>query len=116
MSSYSYKLIPAAKRDLDSLDGSQKKAVLKALDKLVLNPKSIFDGGYGQPLGNKGSTKLSGLLKIKLRGAGIRIVYDLVEKDGVVCVIVIGLRKDEEVYKEAAKRLRAYMEFRAGLN
>jgi hypothetical protein len=35
----------------------------------------------------------------------IRIVYQLIFKDGIMKIIVIGLRADNEVYREAAKRL-----------
>lgn len=41
-----------------------------------------------------------GCLKIKLKAAGIRIVYKLVEIDGVM---VIGVRADNEVYDIAQK-------------
>ena len=111
MSAWSYKFIPAAQKDFDTLDDSQRKRVIKALRKLALNPLPRQKGGYGDTLGNKAGVDLSGFLKIKLRGAGLRIVYDLVEKDGKAYVIVIGARQDFEVYRQAEKRLADYREW-----
>lgn len=55
-------------------------------------------------LGSKSGTDLSGLLKIKLRDAGLRIVYKLVRTETSMLVIVIGARADDAVYKIAEKR------------
>ncbi len=82
--------------------------VYKALDKLVVNPLPVDKGGYGKRLGHVGNTNLTGLMKIKLRGAGLRIVYDLVEIDGIAYVIIVGAREDSEVYEEARKRMSEY--------
>ena len=68
------KFLPEAQKDFEQLAGNQKLLVAKALDKVVQNPVSIYEGGYGKPLGSKSGTDLSGLLKIKLRDAGLRIV------------------------------------------
>ena len=64
-------------KDFDGLAGNQRLLVAKALKKVQQNPVSIYDGGYGKPLGNKGGTDLTGLFKIKLRAAGLRVVYKL---------------------------------------
>ncbi len=61
--------------------------------------------GCGKPLGNKGDANLAGLFKIKLRKSGIRVVYQLIEVDGVMRIVVVGMRADDEVYREAARRL-----------
>lgn len=63
------------------------------------------EGGYGKPLGNRSGSKLSGFLKIKLRGAGLRIVYQLVRQGDDMLVVVIGARADEEVYEVARNRI-----------
>ena len=63
------------------------------------------EGGYGKILGNKNKTNLSGFLKIKLRGAGLRIVYQLRRTETSMMIIVIGVRADEEVYELAQKRV-----------
>ena len=94
--------------DFDSLDGSQKILVRKAIKKTGENPLPKAEGGYGAPLGNKGSRDLTNFLKIKIRKAGIRIVYKLIQTETVMLVVVIGLREDEDVYEVALKRAEKY--------
>lgn len=108
MSSWKVELFPDSKDDYDGLDGSQKLLVKKAIRKLETNPLPRSKGGYGQELGNKMSYNLAGLLKIKLRGAGLRIIYDLIEDHGKAYVIVISVRADERAYKLAAQRIEQY--------
>ena len=96
--------IEEAKKDLKRLDGNQKIEVYKALKKVSSNPVSIFNGGYGKPLGNKNNINLNGYYKIKLKKSGLRIVYELVEIDNKMFIIVIGTRSDEKVYKLAEQR------------
>ena len=72
----------------------------------MLNPLPNTEGGYGKPLRNQNSSELAGLLKIKIKNAGIRIVYKLIRQDDVILIIIIGARADSEVYKEAEKRLK----------
>lgn len=62
--------------------------------------------GIGKPLGNHASSKLSGYYKIKLRNLGYRVVYQLVKEGEIMRVIVISIRDDEAVYKEAERRIR----------
>ena len=66
----------------------------------------IGEGGYGKPLGSKGGTDLSGLFKIKLKAAGLRIVYKLIRTETEMLIVVIGARADDEVYQIAEKRAR----------
>ena len=94
---WTLKFLPEAQKDFEQLAGNQKLQV-------VQNPVSIYEGGYGKPLGSKSGTDLSGLLKIKLRDAGLRIVYKLVRTETSMLVIVIGARADDAVYKIAEKR------------
>lgn len=111
MRTWSYRLIPEAEKDFARLDGSQKRLVLKALDKLATNPLPRQEGGYGSPLGNKGGAALAGFLKLKLRGAGLRIVYDLQYQNETAYVIIIGLREDEQVYQDAERRIGKYRQW-----
>ena len=48
---------------------------------------------------------LSGLLKIKLRAHGLRVVYQLIRMNHQMLVIVIGIRADGQVYSEAQERM-----------
>jgi mRNA interferase RelE/StbE len=94
--------------DLREIDFSIRKHVLKAIDKVINNPVSKELGGYGTPLGNKRGNNLSGLYKLKLRDAGIRVVYALYEKDNILTVVVVGVRSENAVYQEAYKRRLKY--------
>jgi len=93
-----------AVEDLKRLDHSQRLQVLKAIDKVSTNPLPQNEGGYGKPLGNKNSLRLSGYLKIKLKRLGIRVVYKLVREKDVIKVIVVSARANDEVYLLAQKR------------
>lgn len=102
--SWTVKYLPEAVKDLRNLDGSPRKLVRKAIDKVSENPLPASEGGLGKPLGNKGDNNLTGLLKIKLRSAGIRIVYKIIRQDNDMIIIVIGAREDDEVYDIAKQR------------
>ena len=96
--------LPEALEDLRKLDGSVRARVLKAIAKVAQNPLPEYEGGYGKPLGNKRTYDLTGLLKVKLKKDGIRIVYKVELTDTGMKVIVIGNRADEEVYRLAGIR------------
>ena len=98
------KYLPEAEKDMLSLAHNQQILVSKAIKKVKENPLPQSEGGYGKPLGHKGGTNLTSFLKIKLRGAGIRIVYKLIRTDSEMLIVVIGVREDDEVYELAAKR------------
>lgn len=103
--SWQVKYLPEAAADLQRLDGSQRILVRKAIEKVRQNPLPFSEGGYGKPLGNKGTAALAGFLKVKLKKSGIRIVYTLKKiKDGML-IIVIGARAEDEVYEEANNRI-----------
>ena len=96
--------LPEVENDMKALSKSQQIMVRKAIRKVQQNPLPQNEGGYGKPLGNKNGLNLSGLLKIKLRSEGIRIVYKLIRTETAILIVVIGLRADEEVYEAARKR------------
>ena len=104
MSEYGVVFYPDAIKDIKRLDGSQRKLVFKAIEKIKTNPLPQSEGGFGKPLGNKAGTDLTGFMKIKLRGSGIRIVYRLVEIKGKMAVIVVGTREDMSTYRTVQKR------------
>lgn len=92
--------------DLKKLDHSQRLQVVKAIDKVSENPLPQAEGGFGKPLGNKNNSKLACYLKIKLKKLGLRIVYRLIMEDGVMKIIVISARTEDEVYIIAQKRIK----------
>ena len=104
--SWSITFHKAAIHDVENLDGSCKAQVVKAIQKVAENPLPYTEGGYGKPLGNKDNTNLTGCLKIKLKKAGLRVVYRLVRTKQEMNIIVISIRSDSEVYKLAEKRTK----------
>lgn len=96
--------LPEAIDDLHRLDGSVRKRVLKAIQKVSTNPLSQQQGGYGKPLGHRSAIDLVGLFKVKLRADGIRIVYRLQRVEDSMLVVVVGVRNDLDVYREAERR------------
>lgn len=101
---WSIEFLEEAEKDMKKLDHSAQIQVLKGITKVSKNPLPAEEGGYGKPLGNKGGTNLTNLLKIKFRDLGIRVVYKVERVDDVMKIIVVSARTDEQVYKEAAKR------------
>ena len=97
-----------AEKDMKKLDHSALVQVLKGIRKVSQNPLSVEEGGYGKPLGNKIGINLTNLMKIKFRDIGIRVVYKIERIEGIMKIIVISARTDEQVYKEAAKRREKY--------
>ena len=105
---WTVKILPEAEKDILLLDGSVRPQVLKAIAKVRQNPLPMAEGGYGKPLGNKSGTDLSGLLKVKLKASGIRIVYQIVRTQTTMTIIIVGARADDEVYIAAEKRRKKY--------
>ena len=77
--------LPEAREDLRALDGSQRIRVEKAIAKVQSNPLPSSEGGYGNPLGNKRE----------------RIEH-------AMRIVVIGVRSDDAVYREAQKRRESH--------
>lgn len=97
-----------AENDLKNLDHSVQFQVLKGIRKVSQNPLPVQEGGYGKSLGNMTGNNLTNLLKIKFRNLGIRVVYKTIQVDGIMKIIVISARTDEQVYKEAGKCREKY--------
>ncbi len=106
MSTWQIEYIPEARDDLRALDNAQRILVLKAIVKVSGNPLPSSEGGLGKPLGSRVGRNLTGYLKIKLRRAGLRVVYRVLREDHVMKIIVISVRNDETVYKMASDRIR----------
>lgn len=101
---WTLKFLPEAAKDLKNLAGNQRIMVVKAIDKVLENPLPENEGGYGKPLGNKNGNNLTNFLKIKLKSAGIRVVYKIIKIETEMIVVVIGARADDEVYDIAQTR------------
>ncbi|MCL2198636.1 MAG: type II toxin-antitoxin system RelE/ParE family toxin [Defluviitaleaceae bacterium] len=95
-----------AEKDLAVLNNTVSTRVIKAILKVSQNPLPQSEGGYGKPLGNKKSSKLAGCMKIKLKSIGIRVVYQLIRTDATMKIIIISVRDNDEVYKEAEHRIK----------
>lgn len=96
--SYQINFLSEAIDDMKKLDNSFRPQAAKGIQKVSQNPVSVYRGGYGKPLGNRNGANLSGLYKIKFRGTGIRVVYSLEEYDGIMNIIVVSVRADNQVY------------------
>ncbi|MDR0446253.1 MAG: type II toxin-antitoxin system RelE/ParE family toxin [Oscillospiraceae bacterium] len=94
MSAWRVEYTESAKQDIDSLSRPVRLQINKAVYKVSQNPLPRNEGGYGNPLRNKGGQNLTGLFKIKLLKPGIRVIYKLVREDGVMKVIVVAARAD----------------------
>lgn len=104
--SWNIEFLPEAANELKQLDGSIRPQILKGIRKVSQNP--LPDGGYGKPLENQSDTDLSGLMKIKFRKIGIRVVYKTLITDNIMKIIIISARADDRVYIEAEKRRKKY--------
>ena len=102
--SWKIEYIKEAQRDLQKLDAYNRRIILKAIEKTAQRPLPPPDG-IGKPLGNHTVANLSGYYKIKLRDLGYRVVYGLVREGNVMKVIVISIRDDDAVYREAERRI-----------
>ena len=100
--------LPEAEKDMKRLDGKERMLVQKALEKVWGNPLSVYEGGYGKPLGNKSGRDLTGLLKIKLKQPGIRVIYKLIQTETEMLVIVVSARADNKAYNDAWERRKKY--------
>lgn len=102
--SWKIEYIKEAQRDLKRLDPYNRKLILKAIAKTAERPLPPPDG-IGKPLGNHASSRLSGFFKIKIKDLGYRVVYQLIREGSTMRIIVISVRDDDEVYKEAERRI-----------
>lgn len=105
---WSIEFLTEAQDDLNKLDGSVRPQILKGIRKVSQNPLSDSSGGYGKPLGNQSGTDLSGLMKIKFKKIGIRVVYKIENDINVMKIVIISARADNQVYEEAEKRRKKY--------
>ena len=92
---YKLKFLPAAKKEWDKLGEPIKRQFKKKLAERLVNP-------------HVPSAKLKGydsVYKIKLKKAGYRLAYEVIDKEIFVYVLAIGKRDKSEVYKRLAFRV-----------
>ncbi len=90
--SFELGFLEEALREWRKLDSSVREQFKDRLAERLVRPRIV-------------SAKLSGhknRYKIKLRGAGYRLVYEV--RDSEVIVLVVAVGKSDAVYKAAAKR------------
>jgi mRNA interferase RelE/StbE len=100
---FDVRLDPDALKEYNKLDNSVLDIVNKQIDELELRADKI-----GKVLENKHSSKLAGCREIKLRDAGLRIIYRItnqtVEVLRIVYILAIERRSKDFVFKLADKR------------
>ncbi|NMZ54143.1 type II toxin-antitoxin system RelE family toxin [Pseudomonas lundensis] len=85
---------PKALKELRQLDGAVRLQFLRKLQERQSHPRVPGDALYG----------LKDCYKIKLRGAGYRLVYRVEDERIVILVLAIGKRERSLVYEQAGKR------------
>ncbi|MBM7070761.1 type II toxin-antitoxin system RelE/ParE family toxin [Shewanella sp. 202IG2-18] len=92
---YKLKFLPAAQKEWNKLAVPIQSQFKKKLKERLENP-------------HVPSSKLKGyesVYKIKLRTAGYRLAYEVIDEDIIVYVLAVGKRDKEAVYKKLASRL-----------
>ena len=95
MQTYKLKFLPIALKEWNKIDSGIRNEFKKILEKRLINPEIP-------------SAKLVGhrdIYKIKLRSAGYRLAYQVINKELVVMVIAIGKREKSFIYKKLNNRL-----------
>jgi len=93
---YKLKFIPVALKEWNKLAPPIKNQFKKKLKERLENPHVV-------------SAKLHGfesVYKIKLRSAGYRLAYEVVDNEVLVYVLAIGKREKNEVYNKLRKRVQ----------
>ncbi|WP_123043006.1 type II toxin-antitoxin system RelE family toxin [Cohnella candidum] len=98
---------PDAEDEYNRLDGSVLGIVNKVIDELVQRADEV-----GKALRNNNETKLAGCREIKLRDAGIRIVYrvtdQVVDVLRIVHILTIERRTSDMAFKIAHSRMKIF--------
>ncbi len=101
---FEVRLDPDAIKEYNNLDNSVTVIVNKAIDELETRADEV-----GKTLGKKHFSNLTGCKEIKLRNAGIRIVFrvtnEIIDTLKVVYILAIEQRSKHNVFKIAGGRL-----------
>lgn len=91
---YELKFKEEALREWNALDGSIREIFKKKLRERLADPK----------VPSAKLRTMSDCYKIKLRGPGYRLVYQVRDNELVIVVIAVGKRDKNQVYKIASSR------------
>ena len=91
---YKLKFVPSALKEWKKLNAAIRSQFKKKLEEGLINPRvpSAKLGGY------------SSVYKIKLRSAGYRLVYEVVDEELVIYALVVGKREKGKVYQTLKDR------------
>lgn len=92
--SYSLKFKEEALKEWHQLDSGVRDQFKKKLEERLQNPRVPASRLSGQ----------KDRYKIKLRGVGFRLVYEVRDSELVVVVVAVGKRERNAVYSAATKR------------
>lgn len=108
---FDVRLDPDALREYNKLNNSVLDIVNKQIDELEFRADEV-----GKILENNNSTKLAGCREIKLRDAGLRIIYRITNKTvevlRIVYILTIEKRSKDFVFKIADKRNREFRQLK----
>ncbi|MDO9145213.1 type II toxin-antitoxin system RelE/ParE family toxin [Rhodoferax sp.] len=97
MTSYRLQFLPEAKAEWDKLDGSIRQQFAKVLLRRLDNPR----------VQAAALTAMPDCYKIKLRSAGFRLVYQVMDDKLLLLTIAVGRRDKSTVYDLAKLRMTA---------
>ena len=95
MSRYRLQFLPEAKAEWDKLDGSIRQQLAKVLLRRLDNPR----------VPAAALTAMPDCYKIKLRSAGFRLVYQVLDDKLLLLTIAVGRRDKSAVYDLARLRM-----------
>lgn len=93
--SYKLEFEERALKEFKKLGAPVREQFTKKLKEVLQNPHVPANRLHG----------MADCYKIKLRSAGYRLVYQVIEHEIVVLVLTVGKRERSEVYKAAKDRL-----------
>ncbi|MGH8440603.1 MAG: type II toxin-antitoxin system RelE family toxin [Pseudomonas sp.] len=92
---YSLEFDARALKEWHKLGDTVRQQLKKKLASVLLNPRVESNRLHSLP----------DCYKIKLRSSGYRLVYQVIDQEVVVLVVVVDKREREQVYRKAADRL-----------
>lgn len=84
------------------LSKTQIEKLKEKINDIAEKPWPKTEGGYGEPLSVKDTKEL--FLKFRFQDH-YRVVYALIREKHTMRVLIIGLRKDKEVYTDMLRRI-----------